>query len=290
MPTNHIADSQVVIVAGKGGVGKTTIAGATAVAAVEDGRDVLVVEVDGSRAMRRLLTTPEAGAEPTPTPVHGDRLLIAAIDPTEALAIYLEEHGLGRFGNRLAKSGTLELIATATPGIPDLVLLGRLRQLADQHRDRLVVVDGPAAGHAIALLSTPADIIDAVRSGRLRDQAESALEFLSDQGRVSVNLVTLPQTTPVNETIETAFAIEERLGVRLGPLVVNMVEQALPTGEGSSKAFEFLAERIASETAEIERLTAGLPLPGVIAGRLDGAPGTTDELRPLVEQLSRWRP
>ena len=285
MPTNYIADSQVVIVAGKGGVGKTTIAGATAVAAAEAGRDVLVVEVDGSRAMRRLLTTPDASSDPQPTPTHGDRLLIAAIDPTEALALYLEEHGLGRFGNRLAKSGTLELIATATPGIPDLVLLGRLRQLADQHSDRLVVVDGPAAGHAIALLSTPADIIDAVRSGRLRDQAESSHAFLSDHDRVSVNLVTLPQTTPVNETIETAFAIEERLGVRLGPLVVNMVERPLPQGAGRSLSQRFLAERITSEEAEMQRLRSQLPLPTVIASRLDSAPAAAADLADLVAEL-----
>ena len=71
--TKFIADSQVVIVAGKGGVGKTTIAGATALAAADEGRDVLVVEVDGSRATRRLLTVPDAGVDPLPSPTHGDR-------------------------------------------------------------------------------------------------------------------------------------------------------------------------------------------------------------------------
>ncbi len=286
--TKFIADSQVVIVAGKGGVGKTTIAGAAALAAADEGRDVLIVEVDGSRATRRLLTVPDAGVEPMPSPTHGDRLMVAAIDPTEALALYLEEHGLGRFGGRLARSGTLELVATATPGIPDLVLLGRLRQLADRHSDRLVIVDGPAAGHAIALLSTPADIIDAVDSGRIRDQAEASLAFLSDQGRVAVNLVTLPQTTPVNETIEAAFTIEERLGVKLGPMVVNMVEPDLPESGSDnprSESARFLADRISSEAAEIERLLAELPLPHVIANRLDVAPTGPDELAPLMAGL-----
>ncbi|MCP3939344.1 MAG: ArsA family ATPase [Actinomycetia bacterium] len=288
MSTKSIVDSQVVIIAGKGGVGKTTIAGAVALAAADTGRDVLIVEVDGSRATRRLLSVPDAGVEPMPSPSYGERLMVAAIDPTEALALYLEEHGLGRFGSRLARSGTLELIATATPGIPDLVLLGRLRQLADQHSDRLVIVDGPAAGHAIALLSTPADIIDAVDTGRIRDQAEASLAFLSDQDRVTVNLVTLPQTTPVNETIEAAFTIEERLGVRLGPMIVNMVEPELPDsgsyGSRSSSA-RFLAERISSEGAEIERLRAELPLPHLITSRLDVAPSGPDELAPLVAAL-----
>ena len=193
-------------------------------------------------------------------------------------------HGVSALDPGL-KARTLELIATATPGIPDLVLLGRLRQLADQHSDRLVVVDGPAAGHAIALLSTPADIIDAVRSGRLRDQAESSHAFLSDHDRVSVNLVTLPQTTPVNETIETAFAIEERLGVRLGPLVVNMVERPLPQGAGRSLSQRFLAERITSEDAEMQRLRSQLPLPTVIASRLDSAPAAAADLADLVAEL-----
>ena len=94
----------------------------------------------------------------------------------------------------------------------------------------MIVVDGPAAGHAITFLTAAAGLADAVSCGPVRAQADDVLELLHDPERCQVVLVTLPETTPVNEVVETAYALEDEVGVQLGPVVVNGVDvgDALP--------------------------------------------------------------
>lgn len=288
-PTQYFAASQVVIVAGKGGVGKTTVAAAAALVAADEGRQVLAVEVDGTGALRRLLDCERARSRPMPSGRRGEGLLVASIDPSDALTSYLSDHGLGRLGGRLAKTGMLDLLATATPGIRDLVVLGRLRQLAEQHPDHLLIVDAPAAGHALAFLRTPRNVLDTVDDGRLADQAQQGLNFLSDHDRCSVTLVTLPQETPISELVETAFAIEDELGVALGPVIVNAVEQPLdpvrPADEAGATAHDFFAERIAAEKAQLERLAADLPLPWLALPRQAGPVDVGDRLDAVAASL-----
>ena len=90
------------------------------------------------------------------------------------------------------------------------------------------MVDAPAAGHAITFLLSARGLLDAVRVGPIHKQASDVVELLSDPTRCQVMLVTLPEETPVNELIDTAFAIEDRAGVALGPVVVNACFAPLP--------------------------------------------------------------
>ena len=293
-PTQFLAASQVVIVAGKGGVGKTTVTAAAALAAADEGREVLAVEVDGTGALRRLLGCEPGNRSIMPSGRRPDSIQVAAVDPTTALAHYLADHGLGRLSNRLAKTGMLDLIATATPGVRDLVVLGRIRQLAERHPDHLVLVDAPAAGHALAFLRTPRDMLDTVDDGRLADQARQGLDFLSDHDRCSVTLVTLPQATPVSELVETAFAIEDELGVALGPVVVNAVEQPVdeqaPSDPVGSIAHAFFSERIAAETHQLERMAADLPLPWAALPRQAGPVDVDDRLEAVAAAFAEASP
>ena len=137
-----------------------------------------------------------------------------------ALDEYLREHGFGRIAKRLSTSGVIDVVATAAPGIDDIVVLGKIKQLERSGDWDVIVVDGPAAGHAITFLTSAAGLRDAVRGGPIRTQADEVLELLGDPTRCQVVLVTLPETTPVNEVVETAFALEDRVGVQLGPVVV----------------------------------------------------------------------
>jgi len=136
------------------------------------------------------------------------------------------------------------------------------------------VVDGPAAGHAITFLTAAAGLRDAVRSGPIRVQADDVAELLQDPIRCQVVLVTLPETTPVNEVVETAYALEDRVGVQLGPLVVNGVdatavevpdaEAVLAAGDPDREllveAADFRRARLALQRNEIERLRRELAL------------------------------
>jgi anion-transporting ArsA/GET3 family ATPase len=144
-----------------------------------------------------------------------------SITPDEALVEYLEQHGMRRVARRLARSGTLEVIATATPGMKDILVLGKVKQLANAGAADLIVVDAPAAGHAVSFLRAARALLDTARSGPVRHQASEVLELLTDPRRCHVLLVTVPEETPVNELIETAYSLEDQVGIRLGPIIVN---------------------------------------------------------------------
>ena len=100
-------------------------------------------------------------------------------------------------------------------------MLGKVKQLEKSRAADLVLIDAPAAGHAVSFLLSARGLLDAVQVGPIRKQASDVVELLSDPARCQVMLVTVPEETPVSELVETAFAIEDRAGVALGPVVVN---------------------------------------------------------------------
>lgn len=271
-PRTFLRSTRVVVVAGKGGVGKTTVTAVLARAAHRIGLRVLAVELDDKGQLGDLV---------------GD-VPVVSITAAEALEEYLETHGLRRVAKRLAASGVIDVVATAAPGIEDIVVLGKLKQLERSGDYDLVVVDGPAAGHAITFLMAPTGLLDAVRGGPVRTQALDVLEMLRDAARCQVVLVTLPETTPVNELIETAFALEDRVGVQLGPVVVNAVDDTpageLATGPNTdpvlAAAAAYRSARRAVHRREVERLAElvamdrfhlpQIPTAGLDAALIDG--------------------
>src|SRR5690606_17558981 len=140
-----------------------------------------------------------------------------------ALLEYLGEHGLDRISRRLVRSGALEIVSTAAPGIKDILLLGKVKQIERASTDRLVVLDTPASGHAVSFLRAPRALLDTVSVGPINTQAREALDLLTDPDRCRVLLVTIPEETPVTELIDTAYRLEDELGIALGPVVVNGV-------------------------------------------------------------------
>jgi Anion-transporting ATPase len=276
-PPHFFAAARLLIVAGKGGVGKTTVTAACAIAAARTGSRVLVVELDQGGPLGRLLGGDGAlGYEPVRlVDVPG---ALGAIDgrlivPGDALRDYLREHGLGRLTNRLVRTGVIDVVATAAPGIDDILVLGKLKQLERVDRGGedgydLIILDAPAAGHAVTFLRSARGLADSVRGGPVLAQALDVLDLLTDPARCQVLLVTLAEETPVNEVIETAFALEEDVGIHLGPVVVNALYPELdlvvpPNGRSSAlvAAARFRLARQAQQREQIERLAAALPLP-----------------------------
>jgi anion-transporting ArsA/GET3 family ATPase len=281
------AASRVVIVAGKGGVGKTTVTAALATAAVRTGMSVLIVEVEGKSGLAACFRGPPlAYDEVTLRP----GLRARTLTPDQALVEYLEDHGLRRISRRLAASGALDVVATAVPGMKDILVLGKVKQLERAGAADLIVLDAPAAGHAISFLLSARGLLDAVRVGPVRKQATEVVEMLADPERCRVLLVTVPEETPVNELIETAYAIEDRAGVALGPVVVNAcippllgIDGEHPGADGVALAARlagailgpeevealaaaaaFRAGRQRRQQEQRERLAARLPLPQIL--------------------------
>lgn len=269
------AATRLVIVAGKGGVGKTTVTAVLARAAAQTGLRVVVVELDGKPALGRLV----------------DDLPVIRLTAADALADYLETHGLKRVAKRLATSGVIEVVSTASPGIDDIVVLGKLKQLERSDDWDLIVVDGPAAGHAITFLLSARSLLDTVRSGPIHTQATDVLEMLADPARCQVVLVALPETTPVNELIETAYALEERVGVQLGPVVINGVDEGDPLSPGPNTpaplaaAAAFRNARRTLHRREIERLGNDLAFAQIHLPHVPTADLDANDIRFLANQL-----
>jgi anion-transporting ArsA/GET3 family ATPase len=286
------------IVAGKGGVGKTTVSAVLAGMAARAGLRTMIVEVDATSGLGALydhreplsyhttVLVPERPATTGPAAAPASAEVTArTLTPDDALLEYLEDHGLRRISRRLTSTGTLEVVATAIPGIKDLLVLGKVKQLerlAAAHAPGapdFIVVDAPAAGHAITFLASAHGVIDAAAVGPIRTQATEVVEMITDPGRCQVLLVTLPEETPVNEVVETAFHLEDRAGVHLAPVVVNglyphldLDVDAATAGKGAGvplgsaqigaldAAAQFRRRRQALQDHQVERLAEELPL------------------------------
>jgi len=270
------------IVAGKGGVGKTTVSATLAYVAARAGLRTLIVEVEGKSGLPELFGRNEAlSYEETVLLAEGEagrgaaELRARTLTPDDALVEYLESHGLRRVSKRLSSTGTLDVVATAIPGIKDILVLGKVKQLevlsasGAEGAPEFIVVDAPAAGHAVSFLASAYGLLDAAPVGPIRAQAIEVTSLLGDPARCQVMLVTIPEETPVNEAVDTAFHLEDRAGVKLAPIVVNAVwphlDLVMDGSEGSVRAAaEFRSQRQALQEEQIARLASMLPLPQVI--------------------------
>ena len=311
------AQSHVLVVAGKGGVGKTTMTAALARMAADAGKSVLIVELEGKSGIttafgrREDLGYEEALLAPAGVRASGGvtgSVRARRLTPDDALMEYLEDHGLRRVSKRLAHSGVLDVVSTAIPGIRDVLVLGKIKQLEREALADLILVDAPATGHAITFLTSAGGLVSAARGGPLRTQAQDVVDLLSDPTRCRVILVTLPEELPVSETIESAYTLEDRAGVQLGPVIVNacdpepvgldrpVAEVAAAAGVAETLAPSHLAAleearrfrlaRHAVSTEQIERLGHELPLPHLLVPALDAASIGPAETRRLAGALA----
>ncbi len=308
-PREFCAQTRLVIVAGKGGVGKTTVSAALARMASRAGLSVLVVEIEGKAGLAAAFGKPPLAYEEQVLHKGGGgegEVRARTLTPDRALLEYLDEHGLRRISRRLTRSGAVDVVATAAPGIKDIVLLGKVKQLEQQRHADLIVLDAPAAGHAVTFLLSARTLLDTVSVGPIRAQAEEVLALLTDPARSQVLLVTLPEETPVNEVVETAFALEDRVGIDLGPVVVNglyppldgldadpeaaAVEARVALAPGDAEAlraaarFRMARQRLQEE--QLARLAEALPLPQLHVPALFTAEIGPDETDVLATALA----
>ncbi|MDH3707369.1 MAG: P-loop NTPase [Acidimicrobiia bacterium] len=298
-PDQFFAASRVVIVAGKGGVGKTVVTASLARAAASRGLDVLVVDVQGGTSLGSMFGAPQLTYDTVTLwdDASGGQVRGRLLSPDEALVEWLEDHGMKRVARRMARSGVLEVVATATPGIKDLLVLAKVKQLERAGAADLILIDAPAAGHAITFMQSPATLAETARVGAINRQAAEVLEMLGDRARCRVVLVTLPEETPVNELVETAFALEDEVGVALAPVVVNGVYPVLDGLEGdpprapnevlpdlqAAAALRWRRQHL--QANQIARLAAALPLEQLMLPQRFGSELSRDDIGDFADDL-----
>ena len=291
------SQSRVLIVAGKGGVGKTTMVAALAHLAAGAGLSVLVIELEGRSGVSSAFggsgglgyagAVLHGTADRSDTAVDDQSVIppgvvhARTITPDDALLEYLNDHGMKRFSKRLLSSGIIDIVAGAIPGIRDILVLGKVKQIEQAGIADLVLVDAPATGHTMTFLSSAGGLLDAARGGPIRAQAADVVALLADPERCQVALVTLPEEMPVNEVVEAAYQLEDRVGIALGPVIVNAYypavdslattapDTAAAAGAGLDQALvdsleqarRFRQHRHELQVGQIIRLAEELPLP-----------------------------
>jgi len=267
-----------VIVAGKGGVGKTTVSAVLGSLAAQQGYRTVLIDLEERDDLGRVFGAKKLQFKPHRV---NDHLEVRSLGAHDTAAEYLTDRGLGVL--RVAGS-LLETVTSLTPGLQPMLQLAKVKQLATADGGRLVIVDAPAAGHALSLLRSPQGLLDGIDAGPIHDQAQQVVDLLADGDRCRVVLVTLPEETPVTETVDTAFSLEEELGIHLGPVIVNGITPVLddlvlrPKGKHSSAAGRAARLRISRqdhEQRQITRLASELPLATLslpnLAGDIDSA-------------------
>lgn len=307
--TGWLAAAHVCVVAGKGGVGSSTVAAAAALALGRDGADVLFVAVDGRPGMGPLLGGRELDGNDrllTRLP-GGGRVRGRTIPAEQAFGEYLELKGVGGLLRRAATSASLPMIAAATPGLEHLLVLGKLKELEKERAADVVIVDAPPAGHAAPFLRSATGLSDVVQSGPVREQAEEVREMLADPTRCRALLVTLPEETPVNEAIELARELRADIGIELLPTIVNScwvdrpglvkspamaarshkVKLSAEAKSALESAADFGRTRLERQRAQIARLGDALGHEIHTLPRLDTPSIGIDELHVLADALGR---
>jgi anion-transporting ArsA/GET3 family ATPase len=218
---------QLVFVTGKGGVGKTTVALALAQVAAARGRRTVLCEVGAHGRVPRLYGR-RPGDDGVEVALEHD-LHAVSIDPQRALEEYLAKN-IGRAGaGLLARSNTFAYFVAAAPGARELLAMGKAWDFVQPVRWNksegydLVVVDGPASGHALGMLRAPRTFAEIARVGPIARQAGQIRDLLADDERSAVVAVTVPSEMPVTETLELEDRLEDAMARRIALVVANEV-------------------------------------------------------------------
>ncbi|MBV9309884.1 MAG: ArsA family ATPase [Solirubrobacterales bacterium] len=305
MPTKDLLEKRLIFVTGKGGVGKSTIAVALGLLAARRGLRTIVAELAAQERVQRAF---EHEAEHFREVQLAPGLFTISIDPEHAMEEYLRVKG-GAVGQALGSTRLFHAFAMATPGMRELLSIGKVWELAQlERRTRgaapydLVIVDAPATGHGVGILRTPRTFADIAMVGPIAHQARNIATTIADRSFTGVIAVSTAEEMPVNETLLLSDALaRERLELdavvvnalyprRFGDAEVEDLRAALdrqgpPVTRGAVRAALSEHARAMTQRGQTERLRAGIScalieLPFVFADEI-----TRQELDVLADLL-----
>jgi anion-transporting ArsA/GET3 family ATPase len=218
-----VLDRELVVVTGKGGVGKSAVAAALGLVAAGRGLRTIVAEVARRDDVSRALGGEGMHEEELAPGLHH-----LSIDPEHAMELYLADQLPAALADLLGSSRAFSYLAAATPGMRELLTVGKVWELAQDDRRTpgaqpydLVVLDAPATGHGVAVLSAPRTFAATARVGRIARQGRTIDAMVSDPARTGVVAVARPEEMPVNETLALQDALRDDVGLEVGLVVCN---------------------------------------------------------------------
>ncbi len=227
MASPEIFDKRLLFISGKGGVGKSTLCSALALSASRMGKRVLIVEMDEKERISRLFGTPEVGYEGAF--VHPN-IFVRNLLPKFAMDEFVRMRvAIKTIARQILESPIYKHFVAAAPGLKEFVTLGKIVMLEEEKERRgkprydVIIVDAPATGHGVAFLRIPFAAAETLNVGWVKKQAEHIIELITDPARTSLNIVTLPEEMPVNETIEMCRDVQELLDIPIGHIIINSV-------------------------------------------------------------------
>jgi anion-transporting ArsA/GET3 family ATPase len=291
-----LLEKRLVFVTGKGGVGKSTISIAMGLAAAKAGKRTIVCEVASQENASRVFRKGEVGFNEVKVT---DNLWAISIDPDESMREYLLlQLKVRAMRDLLVRSRVFNYLAAATPGLKELVTIGKVWELAQPERKvkkgreyDLVIVDAPATGHGVGFLQTPRTFAGIARVGPMHTQANELDRYITDHGTTGVAIVSLPEEMPVNETASLEATLTEEVGVEVNRVYMNAMyperfdgeeaatlERILEVADGPARAAVRAAvsehRRAHTQREQLGRLTSMVrapvkTLPFIFRPRLD---------------------
>jgi anion-transporting ArsA/GET3 family ATPase len=264
---------RLLVVTGKGGVGKSTVTAALALAAAARGGKVLVCEVNTDERISALLGARPVGAEIGPLAPGVEAVVIR---PREAMREYaLMQLKVRALYNVVFENRLVARFLRFIPSLSELVMLGKILFHVRQERWDLVLVDAPATGHGIAFLRVPRALCETLPAGPMRREAEWMQQLLEDPAVTAVNLVSLPEELAITETLELADALHQVLELPPGHAFLNRfveprfsrMERDVLAGASSARldalaaAAQAWSGRADRAAAHLARLQGGLHMP-----------------------------
>ncbi|HEX8135559.1 MAG TPA: ArsA-related P-loop ATPase [Actinomycetes bacterium] len=227
-PLELLDRARLLVVTGKGGAGKTTVAAALAVAAGLRGRRTLVAEVEGRQGLARLFGRRSLDHREVRV---AERVAGLAVDPEASLRDYLGRYGFAPLARLLTWARLTHFITAAAPGLGDVLLVGKVWEASTRARGGydLVVLDAPPTGRVVPFLRAPETVAELARVGPIRHQADRVGELLDDPERTGVVLACLPEELPVTETVEGVASLRAA-GLPVAAVVANQVTADLLGG------------------------------------------------------------
>jgi anion-transporting ArsA/GET3 family ATPase len=225
-PVTDLLNKRLVFVTGKGGVGKTTVAVALGLRAAAEGKRTIVCEVSSQENASRMFEHTEVGFHEVEME---ENLWSISIDPDESMREYvLLQLKVRAMRDMLFRSRIFNYLAAATPGLKELVTIGKIWELAQLDRKvksgrkyDLVIVDAPATGHGIGFLQTPRTFAAIARVGPIHSQAQQLDRLITDQEHTGVAIVALPEEMPVNESATLERDLLDDVGVAVDRVYMN---------------------------------------------------------------------